>query len=84
MERTKRMDACHDGAPLAVSAGELANRMGVSLRHVRRMDSAGLLPKPVRLGRAVRWPLDEVDRWLRAGAPGRKHWEAMKDQGRRP
>ena len=63
---------------LALSAEELAERMGVSLRHVRRLDSSGQLPKPIRLGRSVRWPLSEVEAWLAAGAPDRATWEAMK------
>lgn len=70
--------------PLALSAGQLADRFGVSLRHVRRMDSAQMLPKPVRFGRSVRWPADEIDAWLKAGAPDRRRWEQIRDrQGRR-
>ena len=63
---------------LALTAEELAERMGVSLRHVRRLDSSGQLPKPVRLGRSVRWPVSEIEAWLAAGAPGREAWQAMK------
>ena len=68
--------------PSAYSAAELAARLGVSLRHVRRMDSAGMLPRPVRLGRAVRWSADDLDAWLAAGAPDRRAWESGKG-GRR-
>ena len=64
--------------PLAFSAAELANRLGVSLRHMRRLDSAGKLPKPIRLGRSVRWPVAEIENWLDEGAPDRRTWEAMK------
>jgi len=81
MSRERNTDVRQD-RPLALSARQLAERLGVSLRHVRRMDSAGLLPRPVRLGRAVRWPVDEVDGWLKAGAPDRRRWEGIK--GRRP
>jgi len=70
-------------APLALSARELAGRLGVSLRHVRRMDSAGMLPRPCRLGRAVRWPTETIDAWLRAGAPDRRRWEQVEGDGRR-
>lgn len=61
-----------------VSAKELAGLMGVSLRHVRRLDSAGKLPRPIRIGGSVRWLITEVKDWLNAGAPDRKAWEAMK------
>ena len=65
-------------SPLAFSAQQLADRLGVSLRHIRRLDSAGKLPKPVRLGRSVRWPVNELEQFLAAGAPDRRSWEAMK------
>ena len=65
-------------APLAYSAQHLAERLGVSLRHVRRMDAAGMLPKPIRLGRAVRWPAEDIHGWLKAGSPDRRKWEAIK------
>jgi len=74
----KRMEATGFGRPLAYSARQLAERLGVSLRHVRRMDSAGLLPRPCRLGRAVRWPAEDVQAWLRAGSPDRRHWEGTR------
>lgn len=69
--------------PLALSAGQLAARLGVSLRHVRRMDSAGLLPQPIRLGRSVRWPVHGphgIEAWLAAGAPDRRQWEQLRDR----
>ena len=63
---------------LAMSAADLAARLEVSLRHLRRLDSAGKLPKPVRLGRSVRWPVTEIEGWLNAGAPDRQRWQTMK------
>lgn len=67
-------------APLAaVSARGLAAMMGVSLRHIRRLDCTGKLPKPVRLGRSVRWPVAEIEAWLAAGAPDRRTWKGMKE-----
>lgn len=64
--------------PLAMSAADMADRLGVSLRHLRRLDSAGKVPRPIRLGRSVRWPLAEINRWMDAGAPDRQRWQAMK------
>ncbi len=70
--------------PLAIDAKALAATLGVSVRSVRTMDGAGRIPRPVRLnGRCIRWPLDEIRAWLRAGAPDRRTWEAMKGN-RRP
>jgi len=56
----------------------LADCLGVSIRHVRRMDAAGLLPGPVRLGGAVRWVAADIEGWLRAGCPDRQSWERSR------
>jgi excisionase family DNA binding protein len=66
------------GSALAYSASELAGKLRVSLRHLRRMHAAGKLPRPVRLGRSVRWSTRDIDTWLMAGAPDRKAWESTK------
>jgi len=63
---------------LVVRAKDLAVLLGVSLVHIRRMDSAGKLPKPIRLGDCVTWRVDEVKAWLEAGAPSRNKWLAIQ------
>ena len=78
MKQDASMEVGREQAPLAISARQLATRMGVSLRHIRRADSAGLIPRPVHIGRSVRWPLHEINGWLTAGAPDRRTWEQMK------
>ena len=65
--------------PLAVSAKERAGLLGISVRHVRRMDSSGQLPAPVRLGGAVRWLTADIKNWLDSGAPDRKIWNQIKE-----
>ncbi len=65
---------------LAVDAKRLAELLAVSLRTVRRLDSAGKLPRPVRIGGAVRWRLDEIAAWLASDCPDRNRWEAMWQQ----
>ena len=64
---------------LAIPAAKLAKRLNISLRHLRRLDSAGKLPKPIRLGRSVRWSVQEIKSWIKAGAPDRKTWQASKE-----
>ena len=78
MKQQQDKEVSRQQHPLAISAGELAEQLGVSLRHVRRADSAGLVPKPIRIGRSVRWPVDEIRAWLKAGAPDSKRWEQTK------
>ncbi len=38
---------------------ELAQLLGVSERHLYRQHAAGKLPRPVRIGRCVRWDPDD-------------------------
>ncbi len=63
---------------LAVSARDLKEMLNVSLRQVWRLNSAGKLPKPIRLGGSVRWNREEVRDWFAAGCPERSVWEAKK------
>ena len=63
---------------LVVRAKELAHLLGVSLVHIRRLDSAGKLPKPVRLGNCVSWRRGEIEEWLEAGSPNRDKWMAIQ------
>lgn len=71
-----------DSDVLALSATELAYKLGVSLRHIRRMDSSGKLPRPIKLGASVRWPVAEIEQWLAAGAPVRRTWQSLKQEQR--
>lgn len=59
----------------AKGAGELFD---LSERAWRRLDVTGEIPKPVKIGRSVRWQLKELAAWLEAGCPDRETWEAMK------
>lgn len=61
---------------LALSAQEVAEVLGVSRAHVWRLHSSGRIPKPVRLGRAVRWNRKTLEDWLEAGGPSRDQWES--------
>ena len=56
-------------SPLLVSAPELAKLLQVSTRTLWRLQSAGQIPPPVRLGGSTRWRLDEVRRWIERGCP---------------
>ena len=78
MEHKTQTNVSSQNNPLAFSAQQLADRLGASLRHIRRLDSAGKIPRPIRLGRSVRWPVQEIKDWMDAGGPDRRTWEAMK------
>ena len=63
---------------LLLDAREAAAICGVSRSHWLAMHSAGRVPLPVRLGRAVRWRRDELRQWIEAGCPGRDRWTAAR------
>jgi prophage regulatory protein len=82
MEEQNQRKARSVREALAVCARELAEMLNVSLRQVWRLNSAGRLPKPIRLGGSVRWNREEVRTWFETGCPDRKTWEATKEVAR--
>lgn len=82
MFKESKESSCVVSLPKAftISGMELADRLGVSLRHLRRMDSSGKIPRPVRFGKCIRWRLSEIESWLESGAPDRKTWEQVKKE----
>lgn len=66
-----------DHSKLALSANEVAEMLGISRAHVWRLLSSGRIPRPVRLGRSVRWNRKTLEDWLEAGGPPRDRWENL-------
>lgn len=62
---------------ILIEANEVAGLLGISLREVRRMDSRGALPRPVKIGTRKRWMLDEIRLWVTHDLPDRDRWEAL-------
>lgn len=61
--------------PLLWTAEDVARELRVSLRTIRRLDAEGKLPRPIQIGRAVRWRRLEVLAWVDDGCPARAHWK---------
>ena len=60
---------------LLLRVTEVAAVLGVSKNHVLKMHVSGQLgPRPIRLGRAVRWSREEIAAWVAAGCPARNKW----------
>ena len=68
-----------DDSTELLTAGDLARRLRVSLRQVRRLNKSGAVPAPLKIGQCVRWHSDEIDRWLKDGAPARSEREKRRD-----
>ena len=64
--------------PLLVDAKEAARLLSISKSTLYSCLSAGMLPKPIRFGRSVRWSLEELRNWVRAGCPPTERWERLK------
>jgi predicted DNA-binding transcriptional regulator AlpA len=65
-----------DSARLLLTAKQAAAACGKSLRTWRSWDSAGRIPRPVRIHRTTMWRFDELQKWVEAGCPRRDEWEA--------
>ncbi len=63
---------------LLVTAKQAAEMCGKSLRTWRSWDSAGWIPRPIRIGRSTLWRADELRDWVTAGCPRRPEWEARQ------
>lgn len=50
-----------------LSVAEVATLLNVSKRHVWRLKSAGKLPQPIKVGRAVRWTQESIATFIENG-----------------
>lgn len=64
--------------PLALTSAEVARLLEISERHLWTLNLTGRVPRPIRLGRSIRWNAAELREWLQAGAPDRSDWEAIR------
>jgi predicted DNA-binding transcriptional regulator AlpA len=66
-------DTCsvHDDLRL-IDIAELSAITGLSRATLWRHHDEGRIPAGLKIGRAVRWRLAEIRRWLDAGCPGRR------------
>lgn len=55
-----------------LTAKGAAELISVSKRTWHRLNSAGKVPAPVRIGSIVRWNLDELAAWIQMGCPDTK------------
>lgn len=59
-----------------MTVGDVARSLRLSVRATWRANAAGVLPRPLKVGRATRWRSEEMTAWVRAGMPVRAAWEA--------
>lgn len=54
---------------LLVDSKEAAKLLNVSARTLWSLYNSGSMPKPIRIGRAVRWSYDALRNWVDSGCP---------------
>lgn len=61
-----------------LSTRAVARILSLSPRTVHRLNSSGLIIKPLRVSGSVRYVQSELMAWINAGMPSRREWEDMK------
>lgn len=56
---------------------QTAAMLNYSVKTIRQMDLNGLLPKPIRVVRHLRFNRTELKYWLRYGTPPRQKWQVI-------
>jgi excisionase family DNA binding protein len=56
-------------SPRLLDVNAVASILGCSQRSVYRFVDLGRLPKPIHLGRMVRWDRNTIDEWIDRGCP---------------
>jgi excisionase family DNA binding protein len=58
-----------DDQGLLIDSKEAAKLLKVSQRTLWRLQSSGEMPPPIRIGRAVRWSLETLKKWVEEACP---------------
>jgi predicted DNA-binding transcriptional regulator AlpA len=64
--------------PEQVAADTAAAMAGVSQSSWWRLHAGEKVPRPNKLGGRTLWRVDELKRWIEAGCPCRRIWEAKE------
>lgn len=70
------------GSPgmLAVDAAGIPKVLPISRALWLKLDSQGRVPRGFKLGRRRLWDIDELKRWIAAGAPSAERWARMREE----
>lgn len=61
-----------------LSVRQVADLLCISERSIFRLVDAAKMPKPIRLGRAIRWNREEVETWIASGCRASLSQEILK------
>ncbi len=57
---------------------DVSRMLGQSKSKTHKDFRMGRLPRPIRIGRNLRWDLLELGEWVTAGCPSAEKWESQK------
>ena len=60
---------------LLIDMREASKLLKVSQRTIYAMHSQGRMPKPIRIGSAIRWPYNQLKAWVDSGCPETNQWK---------
>lgn len=55
--------------PLMLKVDDVATLLAISTRQVFRLSDSGKMPRPLKLGGAVRWRRSDIDAWIAKECP---------------
>lgn len=55
--------------PVLIGKRDAARMLGLGISTLERYILCGWVPKPVKIGNALRWRIDELREWINAGCP---------------
>ena len=55
--------------PLMLRVEDVAAMLAISTRQVFRLADSGKMPRPLKLGGAVRWRKGDLETWIEKGCP---------------
>ncbi len=78
----KPRDTGDGSRPCTMTDREVAIELRVSAKTIRRMHTAGKLPRPLLIGsRSLRWLRQTLVEWLALGCPDRETFEGQRKGG---
>ena len=69
MMKDVSLSPSQDSSATLFDVRQIAELLGCSSRHVQRLADAGRMPRPIHLGRLLRWQKAEIESWVVAGCP---------------
>lgn len=65
---------------MLIDTHEMVKLLKYSARKIWGMEKNGKMPAAIRVGKSVRWSLDEIKAWNDAGCPHRANWQWPRNQ----